>query len=376
MSLASALMVGNDAVPQLAENAFREALARTGDKQANSVLLYLTSEFTHQAQAVVTAVARVARSTQISGGIAAGVFTERAWVLDRPAAAVMVLTGELSLAPPEPPSASVTAANTMLISGASNHLPVEWAVQPPRCGGSYGGHLGHGELLTWHLARLAAHSSVRLVGGRIDIAVSRGWQILTEPLRVDATRGYDLQQVGGVKALGSLLRHLPPELRSDAHLPLAAVCAVTFVDRQTPNDRAGAQVALSDGRAQPLAIIAGNADQSLTLADRLLPGQFMAWAARTPLATIDDMRHSLARLSLPTPAPCGALVFSCIGRGPYFYDGDDRDVDCLRERFPGLPLIGTYGTGQLAPDSVTGWRRLQNAVVSALISPTGPEKDV
>lgn len=375
MSLASALVVGNEAVPQLAEEAFCEALARTGDKQANSVLLYLTGEFTRQAQAVVTAVARVARCTQIIGGIAAGVFTERTWVLDRPAAAVMVLSGELSLAPPEAPSSSSETARTLLISAAGNHLPVEWANRPPRCGASYGGRPGRNEPLTWQQARLAAHSSARLVGGRLDVAVSRGWQVLTEPLRVDSTRAYDLQQVGGVTALGSLLRHLPPELRSHAHLPLAALCAVTFADR-VPVDRAAAQEAVADGSAQPLAIIAGNADQSVTLADRLLPGQFVAWAARTPLATVDDMRHSLARLSLPTPAPLGALLFSCIGRGPYFYDGDDRDVDCLRERFPGMPLIGTYSTGQLAPDPVVGWRRIQNAVVSALISASPPENDV
>ncbi|HQO30170.1 MAG TPA: FIST C-terminal domain-containing protein, partial [Accumulibacter sp.] len=238
-----------------------------------------------------------------------------------------------------------------------------------------GAGTGRNEPLTWQQARLAAHSSARLVGGRLDVVVSRGWQVLTEPLRVDATRAYDLQQVGGVKALGSLLRHLPPELRSHAHLPLAALCAVTFTDR-VPVDRATAQEAVADGSAQPLAIIAGNADQSLTLADRLLPGQFVAWAARTPLATVDDMQHSLARLSLPAPAPLGALVFSCIGRGPYFYDGDDRDVDCLRRRFPDMPLIGTYGTGQLVPDPVAGWRRIQNAVVSALISASQPESDV
>ncbi len=375
MSLASALVVGNEAVPQLAEEAFCEALARTGDKQANSVLLYLTGEFTRQAQTVVTAVARVARCTQIIGGIAAGVFNDRAWALDRPAAAVMVFTGELSLAPPETPSSLAESDSAILISCAGNHLPTGWADRPVRCGGTFNGRPGRNEPLTWQQTRLAAHSSARLVGGRLDIAVSRGWQVLTEPLRVDATRAYDLQQVGGVKALGSLLRHLPPELRSHAHLPLAALCAVTFTDR-IPVDRATAQEAVADGSAQPLAIIAGNADQSLTLADRLLPGQFVAWAARTPLATVDDMQHSLARLSLPTPAPLGALVFSCIGRGPYFYDGDDRDVDCLRRRFPDMPLIGTYGTGQLTPDPVAGWRRIQNAVVSALISASQPESDV
>ena len=41
-------------------------------------------------------------------------------------------------------------------------------------------------------------------------------------------------------------------------------------------------------------------------------------------------------------------MFSCIGRGPYFYGGDDRDLALLCRRFPGLPVLGTYSTGQIA----------------------------
>jgi small ligand-binding sensory domain FIST len=64
-------------------------------------------------------------------------------------------------------------------------------------------------------------------------------------------------------------------------------------------------------------------------------------------------------------------MFSCIGRGPYFYGGEDRDLDILRERFPKLPILGTYGTGQIAPTTSTAHyfnRQLQNAVVTALVS--------
>ena len=105
------------------------------------------------------------------------------------------------------------------------------------------------------------------------------------------------------------------------------------------------------------------------LAALLLPGV-------QPLAAEQDMRQSLAAAVDPEKMPDFALMFSCLGRGPYFHDGDDREVDCLRERFPGLPLIGCYGTGQIAPSPAGGNRLLQNAVVTALISTSAGDADV
>ena len=80
------------------------------------------------------------------------------------------------------------------------------------------------------------------------------------------------------------------------------------------------------------------------------------------------MRDTVAGLTVAKPE--FALMFSCIGRGPFFYGGEDRDLLALRERFPGLPILGTYGSGQLAPFLSTGKRatqQLHNTVVTALI---------
>jgi small ligand-binding sensory domain FIST len=51
---------------------------------------------------------------------------------------------------------------------------------------------------------------------------------------------------------------------------------------------------------------------------------------------------------LPTE-PVFALMFSCLGRGPYFYDGNDQDLALLKALFPKLPIIGFYGNGEIAP---------------------------
>ena len=90
MTVATALVSGNEPLPQLAEEAIRQALGKAGLSHANGVLLFLTPEFARHAQQTVTAVARTAQCTQVAGGIASGVFTESGWALDRPAVAAMV----------------------------------------------------------------------------------------------------------------------------------------------------------------------------------------------------------------------------------------------------------------------------------------------
>ena len=67
--------------------------------------------------------------------------------------------------------------------------------------------------------------------------------------------------------------------------------------------------------------------------------------------------HGDERSALEGPAlkqqlgaePEFALLFSCLGRGPYFYNGGDQDLALLKTLFPKLPIIGFYGNGEIAP---------------------------
>ncbi|NTV94633.1 MAG: histidine kinase, partial [Thiobacillus sp.] len=63
--------------------------------------------------------------------------------------------------------------------------------------------------------------------------------------------------------------------------------------------------------------------------------------------------------------PAFGLMFPCLGRGPWFYGGEDRDIQALTRRFPDMPLIGFYGNGEIA--HLDGANRLlQYSVVLAL----------
>ena len=374
MSVGSALLAGNDAVPSLAATAAGMALEKIGHCQARGVLLFLSAEFSAQAQAAVSAVARAARCTEVAGGIAAGVFTDEGWVLDRPAAAVMVFAGDLALSGRRQ-NAETSAGGILAYAGSS--LPHAWTGPGPRrFGGCFAGRPGQSEATTWQHGRLARQCEVELRGARVDLAVSPGWQPFGCPAVVTGSRALDLLALDGEPALDHLRRNLPPQRQSADRLPLASLCAVPLDD--AGSDSAGAwQQAVADGRLPPVPIVAANADDgSLTLAQHLRPGSRVLWAIRLPQASAADMRRSLSAIVRLVRRPQAAIVFSCIGRGPYHYGGDDRDLACLRDIFPHLPLIGVYGTGQMAPVARGGNRLLQNAVVSALISQPGRRPDV
>jgi len=112
-------------------------------------------------------------------------------------------------------------------------------------------------------------------------------------------------------------------------------------------------------------ILAANADGSLTLAAALATGEQVRWAIRQPLSAEQDMRQSLLAAVNPEKRPDFALMFSCLGRGPLFYGNDDRDLRVFRAIFPGIPLLGAYGSGQIAPAG-NGNRLFQNTVVTLL----------
>jgi small ligand-binding sensory domain FIST len=50
---------------------------------------------------------------------------------------------------------------------------------------------------------------------------------------------------------------------------------------------------------------------------------------------------------LGNPSDFG-LLFSCLGRGPYLYEGVDRDLKVITQSFPHMPLLGFYGNGEIA----------------------------
>jgi len=358
MTVATALVSGNDPLPQLAEAAVGQALDKlkaAGASHANSVLLYLTQDFSRLIPPTLLAASRTAACTQVAGTVAAGVFTEDGWVLDRPAAAAMVFGGSLGLRAGRPGEEPLLS----LASAAS--LPPEWASPAsPRFGALHQDALASHPGAVWQQGRVTADHRLSLAidGGHGRVGLSCGLKLLGQPQPVGEVAGHELLTLGGQSALDSLQRVLPmdhKERRSLHHI--TAVVADPGYPLEQPESP----------HCRLLPVVSASPEGAVTLADRVAPGQLLAWAIRQPLAAEQNMRDTLDELaSGPGAPPALALMFSCIGRGPYFYGGEDRDLQALTSRFPGLPVLGLYGSNQIAP--LNGGRLLHNGVVTALFS--------
>ncbi len=342
MTIATALVTGRAAHEDLAREAVARAMESAGLGHANSVLLFLTSEFAPNPEPAIRAASRAANCTQVVGCSAAGIFTESEWVLDTPAAAAMVFGGQISLLP-------ATGGQTdelILALAAPNALNSSWLRAPGRrFGGVSGDATGRGPFKVWCGGKLASQGRCETVvhGARGAVGVSQGVRALSPPLEITQVSGYDVISLGSQPSLNVLARELPLEVRELDRLPLHLIMAgVTFGDPDT---------AIQEGRYRLAPLISTNADdRSVTLSTRLAPGERLFWALRQPLAAERDMRLTVERISRAlNTRPDFALFFPCMGRGPYFYGGIDRDLELIKGTFPGLPVIGFYGNGEIAP---------------------------
>lgn len=342
MNIATGLATGRSATTALVEQAISIALAKADLSIPNSVLLFLTQEFAQDPAPALKAALRTSSCVQIIGCSAAGIFTEQEWVLDAPAAAAMVFGGNTNLQPISEPNAE----QYLLSLTAPNAINTSWLEAPgQRFGGVSGDATGNGPFKVWCSGKVVAHGRCEVVvrGASAQIGVSQGIRAISAPLEVTQVSGYDLLTLRQQPALNVLARELPLEVRELERIPLHLLMAgVTIGDPAT---------AISEGRFRLTPIIATNSDErSVTLSQRLTPGERLFWALRQPLAAERDMRHTLDLLHEGDPRPPQfAMFFPCMGRGPYFYGGVDRDLDLVTARYPGMPLIGFYGNGEIAP---------------------------
>ncbi|MDO8892041.1 MAG: FIST C-terminal domain-containing protein [Sulfurimicrobium sp.] len=343
MRVATGLATSHIASEDLAYQAVSRAMEKAGISIASSVLLFLTPEFAREPQSALRAAVRAASCTQVIGCSAAGIFTEDDWVLDAPAAVAMVFGDGFSLEPAH----QIRDDELLLTLAAPNAIHTEWLDKPgQRFGGVSGDATGQGPFGVWQGGRTVPLGRCELLirGARGVAGVSQGVRPLSQqPFEITQASEFDVLVLAEQPALNVLMRELPLELREPGTLPLHLVMGcITYGDPAT---------AIAQGRFRSAPIIAVNPLQgSVTLSVRPAPGDQLFWAMRQPLATESGMRATLETLQQKLhEAPDFGLCFSCMGRGPYFYGGVDLDLQLIQRQFPGMPLIGFYGNGEIAP---------------------------
>jgi len=342
---ATGLSHGHRASPEHAAAAVRLAMRRAGVNRASTVVLFLTPEYAADPMPALRAAARESHCLQVIGATGAGILTEQEWVLDSPGAAAMILTDPLRLRPPVGGDLA-DESSTVLSLCTPAGLGAGWLdVTAHRLGGVSGDVQGQGPFQVWSAGRVNEDGRAEAVieGARAAIRVSQGVRALTSPIEVAEADDVEVRSLGGYPALSVLVQSLPASVRAMERIPLHLILGgVTFGDPTT---------AIRDGRYRINPIVAANPrDQSIILAQPLSRGERLFWAMRDTLAAERDMRVTAERAAEELgEAPDFALLFPCLGRGPQFYGNRDRDLDLLRARFPGLPIAGMYGNGELGP---------------------------
>ena len=363
MKVATGLAIGASASPELAAKAVEMAMLKANIHAPSSVLLFLTSEFAADPQSAIKAAAKAASCTQIIGCSATGIFTEEDWVIDSPAAAAMVFSDlnfsqntqsnqDLLMTLTAPNAINTTWLNSGLNSGLnsselnSSELSSSGLNDPvARFGGVSGDAIGQGQFSVWQNGKgnTQGYCEVTLTNTRAAIAASHGLQLISSPRRITKTSGNDLLSLANLPALSSLFSACKKQdiTISNNDIPYHQLMAV-YASKASQIERSEYNLASL--------IIANEESDSITLTKSLKEGDWLSWAIRdVDAAQIDIVKTaSMLRRQLDVE-PEFALLFSCLGRGPYFYNGTDQDLALIKTLFPDLPIIGFYGNGEIAP---------------------------
>jgi small ligand-binding sensory domain FIST len=353
MKVATGLAIGKQASPELAANAVTAAMAKANIHAPSSVLLFLTSEFAADPQSAIVAAAKAASCTQIIGCSATGIFTEEDWVLDSPAAAAMVFS-ELNFNQPNwnHPNSDAEAAShspppLLLSLAAPSAINATWlnASQSPalRFGGVSGDATGHGPFSVWQNGKgtTQGYCEVRLSKVNGAVAASHGLKIISPPRRITATNQNDVLKVANLPAFASLRSAWQKQQLNDHPFPYHQLMVV-YANKASLLERGEYNLASL--------IVANEEAESVTLSKALKVGDWMSWAIRDmDSAQVDIVKTTNQLKRELMDEPKFALLFSCLGRGPYFYNGIDQDLALIKTLLPHLPIIGFYGNGEIAP---------------------------
>lgn len=339
MKVATSIVLGKTASPDLAADAVRNAMQKADISIASSVLLFLTSEFAGNPQEAIKAAAKTANCMQVMGCSATGIFTEDDWVLDAPAAAAMVFSGDITLG-----LAKNNVDNQPLLTlTAPNAINSTWLnISHRRYGGVSGDAIGQGPFSVWQNAKgdVSGYVEAFISGVKIATGTSHGLQLLTQPQQIQQTNQFDLIQLSHQAPLYGLKKAWKAHSKSDKAVPLHLIIAIY----------ADSAEAIAHGNFNQTTMISCDDDSGyVTLAHPLRNGQFLSWALRAPSAAEADITIMVDRLAEKLGSiPDFGLLFSCMGRGPYFYNGIDRDLNVVTQAFPGMPLLGFYGNGEVS----------------------------
>jgi small ligand-binding sensory domain FIST len=234
----------------------------------------------------------------------------------------------------------------------------------PMAGGLAVGGQGSGSTRLLIDDRVVDRGAVGLVLGgsaAIGAVVSQGCRPVGNPMTVTRCDGNVVLELAGrpaLQRLEDLLRTLSPSDQVLAGTGLQiGVVHDEYADHHEQGDFLIRSVVRVDSERR-----------ALVIADDVHVGQTVSFQLRDAEAASHDLHHTLARWS-EGPAPAGALIFSCNGRGERFFASSDHDATMVRDDLGGAEVAGYFSAGEIGP--VAGRNQLHGFSASVVVFDSG-----
>lgn len=323
--------------------AVQNALKKVDQNSVGSVLLFLSNAYAHAPQNAIKNAAKAAGTPQIFGCCSLHLLTEDEWLMDVEGAVAMVFPPDIALQPLTvmqrlkiEPSCVLTLSSPNASTIAVN------STDKRQIGAISSDEYGYGPYCVWQSGRIEEHEfSLTAFPGNLEahVLVADSVKRMSENQLINLVDSHALRQVNEMRALDSV----PQALQTMAvEQPYNLLCAIS------ENNDAHS---LNNGHFKLHHVVSADQETgAIQLSGRPKAGRHSFWAVRDPDEAEQSMQRQLLALKQSLKSePSFALMFPNIGRGPEFFNGRDKDLDCFQGAFPDTPLIGFYGNGEITP---------------------------
>ena len=190
-----------------------------------------------------------------------------------------------------------------------------------------------------------------------DILVSQGCRPIGKSYAITKAENNVLYELAGRPALEvvrELIESLSPEDRKLAEFSLSVGLVM--------NEK---QSAFKRGDFLIRNLVGFDPDANALMIGSLLKvGQTLQFQVRDAATSAEDLDHFLRDMPKTDPAPRGAMLVSCCGRGRNFYGTPDHDAKAVQTFHGPLPLAGFFANGEIGP---VGAKNFVHGYTSSLV---------
>ncbi len=218
----------------------------------------------------------------------------------------------------------------------------------PVIGGMASGGMGPGQNLLFSGRGMLSSGALGIVlegATEVQAIVSQGCRPVGKPWVVTACQDYQLQKLGGRPSLEVLIETLEGLEERDRELfQRHPFIGLAFDPSKS---------SFEHGDFLVRGILGVQAkEKSFAVAEGLRRGMTIQFLVRDARSASEDLTRLLKRGKPASDDACGALLFSCNGRGTRMFPHTDHDIQCVKAQVGAeLPVAGFFAMGEIGPVS-------------------------